>query len=129
MSGCIGIRKRGQPPQPTPLPNVTLRNIADMPSSLLYTPLGRFRIIAFLEGVSYLMLGITMPLKYLYDMPGPNYAVGMAHGFLFMTYVVLLAYVSRRYDWSLLKTGLAFLAALLPLGTFVAEWKLYGREL
>jgi integral membrane protein len=100
-----------------------------MPLFSLHSLLARFRVVAFLEGVSYLLLGVTMPLKYFHDMPGPNYVVGMAHGVLFMLYVVLLALVVRRHSWSLLKTGLAFLAALLPFGTFVAEWKLYHREL
>ena len=47
---------------------------------LMKTPLGRFRILAFMEGLSYLaILFITMPLKYLYEMPLPNLVVGMAH--------------------------------------------------
>jgi integral membrane protein len=105
-----------------------LCQIPGMLSALIASPLGRFRIVAFLEGVSYLLLGITMPLKYLHGMPGPNYVVGMAHGLLFVLYVSMLLLVYRRYRWSLGKTALAFLAALLPFGTFVAEWKLYGRD-
>lgn len=94
----------------------------------MQTSLGRFRIVAFTEGVSYLLLGITMPLKYMLEMPGPNYVVGMAHGFLFILYVVLLAYVALRHRWSFLKTTLAFLASLIPFGTFIAERKVYLRE-
>lgn len=96
-----------------------------MLSEMARSPLGRFRIVAFAEGVSYLALGITMPLKYLYGMPGPNYVVGMAHGVLFMAYLVLLAVVHRRYGWSLWKSGLAVLAAFVPFGTFIADRKLY----
>lgn len=40
------------------------------------------RVVAILEGISYLLLFITMPLKRLYAMPEPNYFVGMAHGVL-----------------------------------------------
>ena len=48
------------------------------------TQLGRFRVLAFAEGVSFLLiLFITMPLKYLMDMPGPNKIIGMAHGIPF----------------------------------------------
>jgi integral membrane protein len=100
-----------------------------MLSELLQTSLGRFRIVAFAEGVSYLLLGITMPLKYMLEMPGPNYVVGMAHGFLFILYVGLLAYVAFRHRWSLLKTGLSFVASLIPFGTFIAERKVYLREI
>ena len=52
---------------------------------LFKSPLGRFRILAFMEGLSFLLiLFITMPLKYLYEMPEPNLVVGMAHGVLFV---------------------------------------------
>lgn len=94
----------------------------------MQTSLGRFRIVAFAEGVSYLLLGLTMPLKYMLSMPLPNYVVGMAHGLLFILYVGLLAYVAFRFRWSLLKVALSFLAALIPFGTFVAEKKVYGRD-
>lgn len=58
-------------------------------------------------------------------MPKPNYIVGMAHGFLFMAYVVLLAIVHFQYKWSWPKTILAFLASLVPFGTFWADQKLF----
>ena len=44
-----------------------------------------FRKIAFLEGVSFLLIGITMYMKYEMAMPKPNYIVGLAHGVLFIT--------------------------------------------
>jgi integral membrane protein len=66
-----------------------------------------------------------MILKYQYDMPKPNYIVGMAHGFLFISYVVLLAIVHFQYKWSWTKTILAFLASLVPFGTFWADQKLF----
>ena len=40
------------------------------------SPLGRLRLLAHLEGISYLLFAITMPLKYLMDIPEPNYVVG-----------------------------------------------------
>lgn len=96
-----------------------------MNTKLFLSSLGRLRITAFAEGISYLMLGVTMILKYGYDMPQPNYVVGMAHGVLFMIYVVLLGQVALTYKWSWIKTSLAFLAALIPLGTFWAEVRLF----
>ena len=89
------------------------------------TLLGRFRIVAFLEGCSYLLLGITMILKYKYLMREPNYVVGMIHGFLFMLYVVMLLMIWRKYKWSFGKATLAFIASLVPFGTFVADKKLF----
>lgn len=92
---------------------------------MLNTTLGKFRIIAFLEGCSFILFGITMPLKYMMGMPKPNYFVGMAHGLLFISYVILLALVAFQDKWSLKKTALAFLASFIPFGTFYADKKLF----
>lgn len=89
------------------------------------SPLGKFRIVAFLEGCSYLLLGFTMILKYRFEMPGPNYVVGMAHGFLFILYVLLLLTVWRKYAWTFKRASLAFIASLVPFGTFIADKKIY----
>ncbi len=49
-----------------------------------------FRTTAILEGISYISLfAITMPLKYLADLPMPNKYVGYAHGGLFIAYIIL----------------------------------------
>ena len=92
---------------------------------MLKTTLGKFRVIAFMEGCSFILFGITMPLKYMMKMPKPNYFVGMAHGLLFISYVVLLGLVAMQYKWTLKKTVLAFLASLVPFGTFYADKKLF----
>ncbi len=77
-----------------------------------------FRITAYLEAISFLvLLGIAMPLKYVYGQPYAVKWVGMAHGVLFIAYVMLLAWVASRYEWPLRKSGLAFLASILPFGT------------
>ncbi len=99
-----------------------------MINNLLKTALGRLRIIAFLEGCSFLLLGVTMILKYKYAMPGPNYVVGLAHGVLFVFYVGLVLQVSLIHKWNLLKMFWAFLASLVPFGTFYAD-KVLFREL
>ena len=98
-----------------------------MINKLLKTALGRLRIIAFLEGCSYLLLGFTMILKYKYAMPFPNYIVGLAHGILFVLYVGLLLQVSLIHRWNLLKIVGAFLASLIPFGTFWADKALFRQ--
>ncbi len=92
---------------------------------MLTNSLKRFRLVAFLEGCSFLLFAVTMPLKYLMDMPKPNYVVGMAHGVLFLLYLVFLLQVATEYKWPLKKIALAFIASLLPFGTFYANKKLY----
>jgi integral membrane protein len=96
-----------------------------MINKLLKTALGRLRIVAFVEGCSYLLLGFTMILKYQFAMPQPNYIVGLAHGILFVIYIVLLLQVSFIHRWNLLKIFLAFLASLIPFGTFYADKVLF----
>jgi integral membrane protein len=91
------------------------------------TWLNRFRSVAFLEGVSFLLLlFIAMPLKYLAGMPLGVKVVGMAHGVLVIAYCLLLAVVHAENNWTLRKTVLSLLVSLLPFGTFYAEkhwWK------
>jgi integral membrane protein len=98
-----------------------------MVKNLLKTALGRLRIVAFIEGCSYLLLGFTMILKYKYAMPQPNYIVGLAHGILFVHYVVLLLQVSYLNRWNLVKVFVAFLASLVPFGTFYADKVLFRK--
>ncbi len=91
----------------------------------LNTALGRFRTVAFLEGCSFLLFALTMPLKYYYKMPLPNKIVGTMHGGLFLLYIVLLAIVAYQKKWSIIKIFLAFIASLIPFGTFYADKKLF----
>ena len=98
-----------------------------MINKLLKTAIGRLRIIAFLEGCSYLLLGLTMILKYKFSMPQPNYIVGLAHGILFVLYIVLLLQVSFIHRWSIVKMFMAFLASLIPFGTFYADKALFRK--
>ena len=92
---------------------------------MLRTPVGRFRAIAFIEGVSYLvLLGVAMPLKYFAGLPEAVMAVGWAHGVLFVLYLVALAEVSFSRRWRLVRILGAFVASLIPFGTFVLDAQL-----
>ena len=99
-----------------------------MVKELLKTALGRLRIVAFMEGCSFLLLGFTMILKYKFSMPQPNYIVGLAHGILFVLYIFLLLQVSFLHRCSIFKMFMAFIASLIPFGTFYAD-KVLFREL
>lgn len=81
-----------------------------------------FRIVAILEGLSYLALfGFSMPLKYWAGLPEYNIWVGYAHGFLFIAYIALaiLVWVEKNWNWSdLIKL---LLASLLPFGTLYMD--------
>ena len=90
---------------------------------ILSTPLGRLRLIAIAEGISYLLFALTMPLKYMMDITGPNKVVGMAHGVLFMLYIALVLQCAYLFKWSWKVTALALLASIIPGGTFYAHAK------
>ncbi len=95
---------------------------------MLKTNLGRLRLLAVLEGISYLLLiGVCMPLKYVWNIPEPTYPVGMAHGVLFVAYCVWVIVVAVEKKWSLVTVFWALLASLLPFGTFVADAKIFRR--
>ncbi len=84
--------------------------------------------LGFLEGVSYLiLLGICMPLKYIYEMPEFTSIVGMAHGILFIAYCAWVLIVGSEFKWSQKLTAWALVASILPFGTFVADKKIFKQ--
>jgi integral membrane protein len=83
------------------------------------------RALAILEGTSYLLLFITMPMKYAMNMPTPNYIVGMAHGVLFIAYCLWVLIVGKEKQWTFKITFLSLLASIIPIGTFVADAKIF----
>lgn len=81
------------------------------------------RLIAILEGVSFiLLLGIAVPLKYIYGYTEATKEIGMAHGILFMLYCVMIIPAKEKFNWSLKHSFMAFIASLLPFGTFIADY-------
>ncbi len=97
--------------------------------TVIKTPLGRFRLIGILEGISFLaLMGIGMPLKYALDLPEPNKWIGWAHGALFMAYVAALISVWGAERWSLRRAALAFGASLVPAGPFLFDAWLRKQE-
>ncbi len=96
---------------------------------MLKTPIGRLRAVGLLEGLSFLvLLFIAMPLKYLAGMPLAVKMVGWAHGLLFVLYLLALVEASAAHRWSLVRIVGAFIASLLPFGTFVLDARLRREE-
>jgi integral membrane protein len=83
-----------------------------------------FRIISTLEAISFLvLLGIAMPLKYIWEQPKMVEIVGMAHGVLFLLYIAGAVYVSQLLNWSTKTLAIVVLCSILPFGPFYAERK------
>ncbi|MEO5501768.1 MAG: DUF3817 domain-containing protein [Ginsengibacter sp.] len=84
------------------------------------TPLGKFKMAGIIEGFSYIfLLFVAMPLKYAASMPKAVTYTGWMHGILFMLYILALIHVSIDLKWGFKKISLAFLASLIPFGTFL----------
>jgi integral membrane protein len=49
----------------------------------------------------------------------------MAHGLLFVLYILLVIKLAVKDKWPILKTFWAFLASIVPFGTFYADKKLF----
>lgn len=83
-----------------------------------------FRIVSFLEGVSYiLLLFIATPVKYFGDDPSYVKMLGMPHGILFMVYVILAFMLKTPEKWDSKTFRIVLLASILPFGTFYIDRK------
>jgi integral membrane protein len=90
----------------------------------LKTLIGQLQLLAILEGISYISFGITMPLKYIYGLKGPNYVVGVLHGALFIGYCLWVIIAFQKQKISLQETFLLLLSSIVPFMTFWAERKI-----
>ncbi len=91
-----------------------------------------FRPVAFLEGVSYLVLLANM--IFIKRMISPElgqslvFPIGMAHGLLFITYIILAIMLKDQMKWKGKDFFLILIASVIPFGTFWVEKKyLSGR--
>ena len=88
-----------------------------------------FRLITFAEGISLLvLLFIAMPMKYVMGVPEVVKVVGWAHGLLFVVYVGMLIVLQVTQRWSFICFLGAFLASIVPFGTFILDKQLRKKE-
>ena len=85
-----------------------------------------FKYTAICEGFSFLILLANMifikPNNFtLYK--SLLFPIGMAHGILFIGYVVLSLLIKNRQNWSLKDLFVVNLASFIPFGTFYIEKK------
>ena len=83
-----------------------------------------FKITAFLEGASYLiLLFFAMPMKYFANDPSYVKMLGMPHGILFILYVILAFLIKNEMKWDLKTLAIVLVASILPFGTFYIDRK------
>ena len=91
----------------------------------LKNPIPLLRRVAFIEGISFLvLLGVAMPLKYLAGVALATRVVGLLHGLAFLAYAVVLIDLFSTRRWPQHRLWLGLLAGALPAGSF-----LFARQL
>ena len=92
------------------------------------TALRAYRIAAWVTGVGLLILVfVAMPLKYFFGQPALVSVVGVAHGFLYMAYIVCTLLLAERCRWKPLDALVICLAGTIPVASFVAERRVTRR--
>ncbi|MEN8147564.1 MAG: DUF3817 domain-containing protein [Campylobacterota bacterium] len=91
--------------------------------------IGNFRIIGFIEGISYLvLLFIAMPMKYMMGIAIATKIVGMIHGLLFIVFLIILMQAAQKHNFSMKDSVIFFIASLIPFGTFYTDKRLNKLE-
>lgn len=83
-----------------------------------------FRIVAFLEGVSYLLLMAAAVYKRIPD-GNDEYVklLGMPHGLLFVAYIAIAILLRSTFKWDTKTFVIILLGSLIPFGTFYVDKK------
>ena len=89
---------------------------------MLNTTFSRFRLISFIEGISFLLLVfIAMPLKYFAGIPLAVKIAGMTHGILFILFIIALIMAYKKYSWNNSLTFKLFVYSIIPFGFILIE--------
>ncbi len=85
-----------------------------------------FKFTAIAEGISYLVLFANMLIvkpTHLELYKTLLFPIGMAHGLLFIGYVILALVIRTAQNWSFKDLFVVQVASLLPFATFYVEKK------
>lgn len=79
-------------------------------------------IMGYLEGTSFLLLlFIAMPLKYMMGIPEAVKYIGMAHGVLFIAYILILLGAATKIKMPIWAMPAGVLGSFLPFGPFIFD--------
>ena len=85
---------------------------------MIFTLKNVFRFIAIIEGLSYILLLIATPIKYLLDNEQYVKALGMPHGILFILYIVFAVLIQKKMNWNNKNLIIFMLGSIVQFGTF-----------
>ena len=91
--------------------------------NFLTSNVSRLRIVAFLEGLSLIVLVfIAVPIKYLYHEPSLTKIIGPIHGGLFLLFLFNTLSVAVERKWKFSQTTWKLVVAcFIPFGTFYID--------
>ena len=83
-----------------------------------------FRVISLLEALSFvILLLIAMPIKYILGNPELVRVVGMAHGILFVLYILGAFLFKKKLNWSDQILAVVILCSIIPMGPLYVDRK------
>ena len=83
-----------------------------------------FRVISLLEALSFvILLLVAMPIKYILGNPELVRIVGMAHGILFVLYILGALLFKKKLNWSKQILVVVILCSIIPLGPLYVDRK------
>jgi integral membrane protein len=88
--------------------------------------LTRYRVMAYVTGVLLVLLTLGVIAKYLLDMDGADgftSVVGIAHGWLYVVYLIFAFDLGSKAKWPVRKQLWVLLAGTIPTAAFFVERK------
>jgi integral membrane protein len=84
----------------------------------------RYRVMAYTVGVGLVILTfVGIPLQIWANNDSVATYVGIAHGYLYLVYLLLVFDLARRAHWPIMRIAGVALAGTIPLlGFFVERW-------
>ncbi|GAA3799981.1 DUF3817 domain-containing protein [Streptomyces phyllanthi] len=89
--------------------------------------LTRYRVMAYVTGVLLILLTLGMIGKYVLELDGAadfTYVVSLAHGWLYVVYLVFAFDLGSKAKWPVRKQLWVLLAGTIPTAAFFVERKI-----
>ncbi len=89
---------------------------------MLHSMLGRFRLMLWLQGISYiLLLFVAFPLRNAGVMPQAVTWFGNLYGFLFLMYLLFMVSMYTSQKWRLRRPIALFFVSFIPLENMIYD--------
>lgn len=95
---------------------------------MLRSMLGRFRLMLWLQGISYiLLLFVAFPLRDAGVMPQAVTWFGNLYGFLFLMHLLFMVSLYTTQKWRLRRPIALFFISFVPLGNMIYDFFVFRK--